>query len=498
MSTIRKILIANRGEIACRIVGTCRIMGIQTVTVFAADDRDLPHAFAGDQAVALEGKTLAETYLNHAALIDAAKRTGAEAIHPGYGFLSENAAFAKAVTDAGLIFIGPPADVIARMGDKAASRLLCQEINVPTVPGYDGDSSDDAALQRAAQKIGYPVLVKASAGGGGKGMRIVQNAREFLPAVHAARAEAKNAFGNDQLLIEKYLMEPRHIELQVFSDTHGNHVHLFERECSIQRRYQKIIEESPSPVLTEKTRSAMVEAALSICRTIGYVGAGTVEFIVSAKGEFYFLEMNTRLQVEHPVTEMITGLDLVRWQMDVAMGKPLPLKQADIVRRGHAMEVRLYAEDTARDFLPAPGTLRVFSLPQLPLTRAENGYVQGSEVSASYDPMIAKLVAWGETRAEAIARMQLLLSSARIGGVKNNRRYLQRILAHPEFVAGNTTTHFVKTHAETLAEPSRSEDALAALAAAYVLATSDQAAVHTSASNTEYSAWVQAELAGFR
>jgi 3-methylcrotonyl-CoA carboxylase alpha subunit len=315
--------------------------------------------------------------------------------------------------------------------------------------------------------------------------------------VLAARAEAKNAFGNDQLLVEKYLVEPRHIELQVFSDTRGNHVHLFERECSIQRRYQKIIEESPSPVLPEKTRAAMVEAALRICTHIGYVGAGTVEFIVDNTGAFYFLEMNTRLQVEHPVTEMVTGLDLVRMQLEVAQGLPLAVKQADIVHRGHAIEVRLYAEDPARDFMPAPGMLQVFVLPQLPLTRAENGYAEGNEVSASYDPMIAKLVAWGETRTHAIARMQLLLSRTRIGGVKNNRAYLQRILAHPQFVAGNTTTHFVKTYGADLVEPTQNDEQSAAFAAAFMLATSNQAPSSQTAA-TEHSAWNNTALAGWR
>lgn len=495
---IKRLLIANRGEIACRIVATCKAMGIETVTVFAEDDRDLPHARAGDASVLLEGKNLSETYLNIPKLLAAAKAAKADAIHPGYGFLSENAKFAEAVAKAGLIFVGPPAKVIARMGDKAESRLMCQKIKVPTVPGYDGDATDLKTLTKEADRIGYPLLVKASAGGGGKGMRIVQNAKELPQALESARAEAKNAFGDDRLLMEKYLTEPRHIEVQVFSDTHGNHLHFFERECSIQRRYQKIVEESPSPTLSDATRKQMTDCATKITSHIGYVGAGTVEFIMDKSGEFYFLEMNTRLQVEHPVTEMVTGLDLVRLQMEVAEGNKLPLTQKDVKQNGHAIEVRLYAEDTDKDFMPSPGKLQSFSLPHLPHVRCENGYASGNTVSASYDPMIAKLAAWGATRDEAIARMLNVLSKTVVGGVTNNRAFLARVLDHKAFRAGKTATDFIKKHKDDLFGSERSHDEQAALAAAYLLFTATSAASNTGTAQVEQSAWTNIKLAGMR
>ena len=373
---IKRLLIANRGEIVCRIVATCRAMGIETVTVFAGDDRDLPHARIGDFAVLLEGKNLSETYLNIEKLIAAAKASGADAIHPGYGFLSENARFAQAVAKAGLIFVGPPAKVIALMGDKAESRILCKKIGVPVVPGFEGDAK---SLAKEAEKIGYPVLVKAAAGGGGKGMRIAQNAKELAAALDSARSEAKNAFGDDRLLLEKYLTKPRHIEVQVFSDTHGNHLHLFERECSIQRRYQKIVEESPSPQLPEATRKRMTEAAVNITSHIGYVGAGTVEFIMDSSGEFYFLEMNTRLQVEHPVTEMVTGLDLVRLQIEVAQGKKLPVAQKDVSTPWPCHRSSALCRRSGARVYACAGDARAFSLPHLPHVRCENGYASGNK-----------------------------------------------------------------------------------------------------------------------
>ncbi|MEJ0009667.1 MAG: biotin carboxylase N-terminal domain-containing protein [Alphaproteobacteria bacterium] len=487
---ITRLLIANRGEIACRIVATARAMGIGTVTVFAADDAALPHASAGDYSVALDGKSLAETYLNIDALIAAAKKSGADAIHPGYGFLSENAKFAAAVEKAGLVFVGPPASAIARMGDKAKSRILCQKIGVPTVPGYDGNKTDIKFLSQQAEKIGYPVLVKASAGGGGKGMRIVERASGLAAALESARAEAKSAFGDDRLLLEKYLLEPRHIELQIFSDTHGNHLHLYERDCSIQRRHQKIVEESPAPRLPEATRAKMIAAGLKITRHIGYVGAGTVEFIMDKRGEFYFLEMNTRLQVEHPVTELVTGLDLVKLQLDVAQGKKLPFAQKDVKPRGHAIEVRLYAEDPQRDFMPSPGTLTEFSLPHLPHVRCENGYRAGNTVSASYDPMIAKLAAWGETREEAIARLLNALVQTRIHGVTSNRAFLMRVLDHKDFRNGHVSTDFIRRHKDALLSPERSADKLAALAASYLLATVP-AAASAGGTQQEHSAWTK-------
>ncbi len=497
MKKIKRLMIANRGEITCRIVATCKAMGIETVTIYASDDRDLPHARAGDFSVLLEGKNLSETYLNIEKLIAAAKASGADAIHPGYGFLSENAKFAEAVTKAGLIFVGPPAKVISRMGDKAESRILCQEIGVPTVPGYDGDATDNKTLAKEADKIGYPVLVKAAAGGGGKGMRIVEDAKALSAALDSARSEAKSAFGDDRIIIEKYLTQPRHIEVQVFSDTHGNHLHLFERECSIQRRYQKIVEESPSPTINDATRKAMTECATKITSHIGYVGAGTVEFIVNSTGDFYFLEMNTRLQVEHPVTEMVTGLDLVRMQIEVAEGAKLAFTQKDVGQHGHAIEVRLYAEDTEKEFMPAPGTLATFILPHLPHVRAENGYANGNTISASYDPMIAKLAAWGHTREEAIERLLNALAQTRISGTINNRDFLMRVLDHEAFRLGKTSTDFIKTHKTSLMSPEMEADDIARIAAAYLLFGAG-ATPSTGTTEVEQSAWNNPRLAGMR
>lgn len=497
MKKIKRLLIANRGEIACRIVATCRAMGIETVTLFASDDRDLPHAYAGDFSVLLEGNNLSETYLNIEKIIATAKASGADAVHPGYGFLSENAGFAEAITKAGLIFVGPPPKVIKLMGDKAESRMVCQSIKVPTVPGYDGDATDMKTLTKEAEKIGFPLLVKAAAGGGGKGMRIVTQASDLTSALQSAKSEAKNAFGDDRLLMEKYLTQPRHIEVQVFSDTHGNHLHLFERECSIQRRYQKIVEESPAPQLSDKTRARMVAEAIKITTHIGYVGAGTVEFIFDSSGEFYFLEMNTRLQVEHPVTEMVTGLDLVQMQIEVAQGEKLRISQADVKQHGHAIEVRLYAEDAARDFMPSPGTLSRFDLPHLPHVRCENGYASGNTVSASYDPMIAKIAAWGNTRAEATDRLLNALSQTQVSGVTNNRAFLMKVLAQPAFTKGDTSTDFIAKHKEMLLQTAPSDADVATLAAAYLLTDAKQAS-SGAVLEVEHSAWVSPKLAGVR
>ena len=497
MSRIKRLMIANRGEIVCRIAATARAMGIETVTVFAADDKDLPHAGIGDFAHELKGETLAETYLNIPQMIDIARKSGADAIHPGYGFLSENAKFAEAINKAGLIFVGPPAKVIAAMGDKAESRKMCEKIGVPVIPGYHGDSQDAGFLAKEAKKIGYPVLIKAAAGGGGKGMRIVESEKDLKAALDSAREEAKSAFGNGTLLMEKYLQEPRHIEVQVFSDTHKNHLHCFERECSIQRRHQKIVEESPAPNLPEATRKKMFEAALKITSHIDYVGAGTMEFILDKSGEFYFLEMNTRLQVEHPVTEMVTGLDLVKWQIEAAEGKKLPLTQKDITQSGHAVEVRLYAEDADKGFLPSPGELSDFALPHLPHVRCENGYVSGNRVSGRYDPMIAKLAAWGETRAEAIARLIGALELSRIAGTVTNRAFLMRVLASKPFADGKTSTDFIGKHKDLLAQKLSDADT-ARLAAAYFLFGAGAAKTTSTASASEQTAWTNSKLAGFR
>jgi acetyl/propionyl-CoA carboxylase alpha subunit len=496
---IKTLFIANRGEIVCRIVATCRAMGIRTVTVYAADDSKLPHASIGDQGMLLEGKTLAETYLNADQLIAVAKQAGADAIHPGYGFLSENAAFADKVVKAGLVFVGPPAEIIAKMGDKAASRKLCVEIGVPVIPGYHGDNQDDAQLAKEAQKIGFPVLIKAAAGGGGKGMRVVERAEDVLAGIASARSEAENAFGNGHLLIEKYLVKPRHIEVQVFSDSHGNHLHLFDRDCSIQRRHQKIVEESPAPNLPDKTRHALYDAAIKITRHIGYVGAGTMEFILDASGAFYFLEMNTRLQVEHPVTEMVTGLDLVRMQIEAAEGHMLTGKQEDIISSGHAVEVRLYAEDPAKGFLPAPGHLTHFSLPHLPGVRCENGYRSGTEVSQRYDPMIAKIAAHAPTRAEAIAKVMDALSQTLVGGVTTNRTFLMQLLGAEDFCSGKVSTDFIDSHKAELFDGVPANADTVKLIAAYLLFGSKSGGVQAaSGAGAEHSAWTNDKLAGFR
>ncbi len=494
---IKRLLIANRGEIVSRIVATARLMGIETVTVFASDDRDLPHAGIGDFSCLLEGETLAETYLNIEQIIAIARKTKADAIHPGYGFLSENAGFAKAVAKAGLIFVGPTAQVIAAMGDKAASRKLCEEIGVPVVPGYHGAAQDAASMAKTAKQIGYPVLIKAAAGGGGKGMRIVENEKDLAGAIASAAGEAKAAFNNGQLLMEKYLLQPRHIEVQVFSDTYGNHVHMFERECSIQRRHQKIVEESPSPGLPEATRKRMFDCAVKITSHINYTGAGTVEFILDNRGEFYFLEMNTRLQVEHPVTEMVTGLDLVRLQLEVAQGGKLGVMQSDITQTGHAIEVRLYAEDPAKEFLPSPGELLNFTLPHLPGVRCENGYRSGTKVSGRYDPMLAKIAAYGATRDEAIERSLQALGESLVIGVTSNLAFLMKVLDSKPFRDGKTNTDFIPKHRKLLFSKALSDVEIAKIAAAHLL-FSNKAKTAAGASAVEHSAWTHSALAGWR
>lgn len=505
--TISRLLIANRGEIARRIIATCRLMGIETVTLYAENDADLPYVLEGTISAKLEGGSIKETYLNIAQIIAIAKRTGADAVHPGYGFLSENAGFAKAVADAGLIFVGPSAEIIEAMGDKAASRQLCDKIGVPTVPGFDKKGASDAELIEAAKTIGFPVMVKAAAGGGGKGMRIVEEEGKLAEAIARAKSEAQNAFGDDQLIVEKYLTRPRHIEVQVFSDSHGNHLHVFERECSIQRRHQKIIEESPAPNLPAKTKAAMCEAACVLTRHIGYLGAGTVEFILDASGEFYFLEMNTRLQVEHPVTEWISGLDLVRMQLDVAMGKALALTQDAITQQGHALEVRLYAEDAARDFMPSPGPLHMFHVPAMPYVRVDAGYLSGNEVSANYDPMIAKIITYGASRGEATARMVEALKAADIQGLTTNKAFLLRVLQHDVFQKGTLSTGFIQDYAESLKEKTQGNVAQARAIAAMLLYSKmagqqGLAGAARTAGTTgqaqEYSAWNHPKLAGAR
>lgn len=463
---IEKILIANRGEIALRVIQTAREMGISTVTIYTDEEKLLPHSSCGDESFCLGSGSLKETYLNQEKIIEIARKCGADAIHPGYGFLSENSQFAKRVRDNGLIFIGPRPESIDLMGDKKSSKIKIQELEVPSIPGYHGDNQQIPHLISEAKKIGFPVLIKASAGGGGKGMRIVEVESEFQAILEGAKRESLNAFGDDTVILEKYITSPRHIEIQVMSDQHGNHFHLFERECSIQRRYQKIVEESPAPALTPELRSRMTEAALKITRGINYIGAGTIELILDTDGKFYFLEMNTRLQVEHPVTEMVTGLDLVRLQILVAQGEVLPFLQEDIKQVGHAIEVRLYAEDPDNDFLPSIGQIKKIGKPTLRHTRLDCGYVDGNFVSISFDPMLAKLISWGENRNQAADKLDLALNEVVFLGLKTNRAYLKRILGLSSFREGLTFTHFVKTYEEKLKPKKKTKEEMALAIAA--------------------------------
>ncbi len=442
--TFDKVLIANRGEIARRVARTCRDMGLVTVAVFSDADAAAAHVRDADEAVHIGPAPSADSYLAIDRVIAAARRTGAGAVHPGYGFLAENAAFAKACADAGLVFVGPGPEAIAAMGSKIGAKALMAEHGVPVIPGFDGGDQSDAAFLAAAPDVGYPLLVKASAGGGGKGMRTVR-APEALPAaLAAARREARAAFGDDRLLIERYVERPRHVEVQILGDAYGNVIHLLERECSIQRRHQKIIEETPSPALDDALRAAMGAAAVEAGRAIGYRSAGTVEFILAPDGAFYFLEVNTRLQVEHPVTELVTGLDLVRLQLEVAMGRPLPLTQGDVAARGHAIECRVYAENPAEGFLPQTGRLVDWDVPEtLPGIRLDSGVEAGDDVCIHYDPMLAKLIAWGRDRDEATRRLIRALSEASIQGVRTNRRFLIDVLRDDAWASGDVSTHLI-------------------------------------------------------
>jgi 3-methylcrotonyl-CoA carboxylase alpha subunit len=427
---IRTLLVANRGEIACRIFSTARGMGIRTVAVYSEADANAAHVRAADEAHLLGPAPARESYLRIDRILAAAKASGADAIHPGYGFLSENAEFAEAVAAAGMIFVGPPASAIRAMGSKSAAKALMETAGVPLVPGYHGEDQDPELLAREAVRIGFPVLIKASAGGGGKGMKVVERAEDFAATLASAKREAASSFGDDRVLIERYLTRPRHIEVQVFADTHGETVHLFERDCSVQRRHQKVIEEAPAPGMSAERRAAMGKAAVEAARAVGYVGAGTVEFIAEGD-DFFFMEMNTRLQVEHPVTEAITGQDLVEWQIRVARGEALPCRQEDLVITGHAVEARLYAEDAMRDFLPQTGRLEHLVFPAG--LRADAGVASGDVVSHHYDPMIAKLIAHGATREEALGRLADGLAATEVMGLVTNRGFLERILRHPEF-----------------------------------------------------------------
>jgi 3-methylcrotonyl-CoA carboxylase alpha subunit len=471
-----KLLIANRGEIACRVIRTARALGIRTVAVYSAADTASLHAAAADEAYPIGPAPARESYLCIDRLIEAALRSGAEAVHPGYGFLSENGDFAEACAKAGVVFVGPPPAAIRAMGSKAAAKTLMERAGVPLVPGYHGEAQDETSLAAAALRTGYPVLIKASSGGGGKGMRVVEAPYAFAGALAAAKREAASAFGDDRVLLEKYLTRPRHIEMQIFADRHGNALHLFERDCSIQRRHQKVVEEAPAPGMSAERRRAMGEAAVAAARAVGYVGAGTVEFI--AEGDaFYFMEMNTRLQVEHPVTEAITGLDLVEWQLRIAAGEALPLRQEEVAARGHAVEARLYAEDPARDFLPVTGSLRRLRAPApAPGLRIDTGVRERDAVSVYYDPMIAKVIAWGEDRATARRRLAAGLAQYRIAGLVTNRDFLLRLLSHPAFVAAAFDTGFIERHRAELLPPPAPAPRLALAAASLALLLDEAAA----------------------
>ena len=442
----KKILIANRGEIAARIMATCREMGIVTVAVYSSADRAARHVREADEAYEIGPAPATQSYLRGEKIIEVARACGAEAIHPGYGFLSENSAFVEACEAAGLVFIGPPAAAMRLMGSKIAAKQLAFSVNAPTIPGYNGESQDDALLLQEAQKIGFPLLIKASAGGGGKGMREVHARGEFLEQLAGARREALGSFGDATVFLERLLLRPRHVEIQVLGDQHGNLIHLGERECSIQRRHQKIIEESPSVALTPELRAEMGAAAVRIAQAAGYVNAGTMEFMLDVDRRFYFLEMNTRLQVEHPVTELVTGLDLVRHQILIACGEPLALKQEQISPRGHAIEVRLYAEDPDQNFLPSTGTIAQFSVPSGPGVRVDSGISSGDEISQYYDPMIAKLIVYGENRAAAIDRLRGALAHTVVFGVTTNLALLQAIAEQPAYAEGQTYTSFLEEH----------------------------------------------------
>ena len=491
----KKILIANRGEIACRVAATARRLGVRTVAVYSDVDAQARHVRACDEAVHVGGNAPRDSYLQWQRIIDAALATGAQAIHPGYGFLSENEAFAQACATAGLVFIGPPASAIAAMGSKSAAKTLMDKAGVPLVPGYHGDNNEPAFLAREAARIGYPVLIKASAGGGGKGMRRVDKPEDFVDSLASCRREAKSSFGNDHVLVERYVTRPRHIEIQVFGDTQGQCVYLFERDCSVQRRHQKVLEEAPAPGMSAERRAEMGAAAVAAAQAVGYVGAGTVEFIAEPSDEsssgpdgpagdlrFYFMEMNTRLQVEHPVTEAITGLDLVEWQLRVASGEPLPLRQDQLRRRGHAIEARICAENPDANFLPATGTLHVARWPahvafersdELP--RVDSGVREGDAISPHYDSMIAKLIVWGEDRAQALARLALALQGTHIMGLATNVAFLRRVVASHAFATADLDTALIERERPALFEaPPLAAEVAAAGVAAHLLAAEAQ------------------------
>lgn len=464
MPKLTKILIANRGEIACRIQRTAQTLGYRTVAVYSDADAQALHVQMADEAVNIGPAPVQQSYLNIEAILDAAQRTGADAIHPGYGFLSENADFARACQNANITFIGPSVEAIELMGSKRLSKLAMLEAGVPCIAGYQGSQQDDATLQQEAERIGYPLMIKASAGGG-RGMRLVHDNTQLLDQLRTARSEALNAFGSDELILEQALIDPRHVEIQLFGDSHGNLIYLGERDCSIQRRHQKVIEEAPCPIMTPELRHAMGDAALKAGRAVNYVGAGTVEFMLAQNGQFYFLEMNTRLQVEHPVTELITGLDLVDWQLKIAAGEALPLKQADVTLSGHAMEVRLYAEDPAQGFLPQTG--EVLRWEPAAGVRIDHGILQGQRISPFYDAMLGKIIAHGATREEARRKLLRAVEDCVLLGVTTNQRLLIDMLKHPDFIAGEFSTGFVAKHFSEIPPQAATNEQLALAAALF-------------------------------
>ncbi len=465
MPIFHKILIANRGEIACRIQRTAQALGYRTVAVYSEADANALHVQMADEAVNIGPAPVQQSYLNIRAILDAARLTGADAVHPGYGFLSENPEFAKACIAAGLVFIGPSAHAIELMGSKRLSKIAMLAAGVPCIAGYQGSAQDDATLQAQAERIGYPVMIKASAGGGGRGMRLVHSPGQLLEQLHTARSEALNAFGSDELILEQALVEPRHVEIQLFGDAHGNLIYLGERDCSVQRRHQKVIEEAPCPVMTTDLRQAMGEAALKAGRAVEYVGAGTVEFLLDQSGRFYFLEMNTRLQVEHPVTELITGLDLVDWQLQIAAGQPLPLRQEQVTLTGHAMEVRLYAEDPTQGFLPQTG--EVLRWEPAAGVRVDHGLLAPQRISPFYDPMLGKIIAHGATREEARRKLLRAVQDSVLLGVCSNQQLLVDLLGHPQFVAGDFSTGFIAEHFSDIARRVISAEELAVATALF-------------------------------
>ncbi|MBI4411418.1 MAG: acetyl-CoA carboxylase biotin carboxylase subunit [Deltaproteobacteria bacterium] len=448
--TIKKILIANRGEIAVRIMRTCRDLGIETVAIYSEADRAALHVQVADEAHCIGPAPSVESYLIPEKIIDAAKKSGADAIHPGYGFLSEKSAFSKACADAGIIFLGPKPETIEAMGSKIGARKIAEAAKVPMVPGTKEPLKDAAEAKGIAKKIGYPVFLKAVSGGGGKGMRLVEKEADMEASLTRAASEAKKSFNDDRLYIEKAILNPRHVEVQIAFDQQGNGLHLFERECSLQRRHQKVIEEAPSPFISANTRKKMTEAAVRLAASVGYTGVGTLEFLVDKDENFYFLEMNTRLQVEHPVTELITGLDLVKLQIEIAEGKPFSLKQSDIIMRGHAVECRLYAEDPENNFFPSPGRIEWMTIPEGPGVRNDSGVYEGAMIPIYYDPLIAKLITWGENRRHAFQRMQRALREYEIGGFKNNIPFLRTLVENPDVLSGKMYTHFIDDHPELL------------------------------------------------